>query len=45
MHSDIEQGDPSSTNIVPTGIIEQNLTIENDMITDQNKIEICVEVN
>ena len=36
MYSDIEPGDPSSTNLVPTGIIEQNLTIENEMIIDQN---------
>ena len=32
---DIEQGDPSSTNVNPAGIIEQNITIENDMIIDQ----------
>ena len=45
MHSDIDKGEPSLTNNVPTGIIEQNLTIENDMIIVLKKIEIYVEVN
>ena len=38
MHSAIEQGDPSSTNVDPTAFIEQTLTIENDMIFDQKKL-------
>ena len=38
MHSDIEQGDPSSTNFDCTGIIEQNLSIENDMISDPKQL-------
>ena len=41
MHSDIEQGDPSSTNVNPAGIIEQNITIENDMIIDQMFWDMC----
>ena len=38
---DIEQGDPSSTNGDSTSIIEQNISIENDMISDSNKMR-CV---